>query len=287
MIGVTMRNTDLFVEKKRSDCYNKLTILIPCYNEPDTINTLVKLLLNEKMEIDIEIIIIDDGSDEPVKKNISPEFLSNPIIRLYRLKKNCGKGSAVRFGLKKSTGDLVLIHDADLEYHPADIHKLLKPIMEMKSLVVFGTRFSKISQKMSIFHRMGNEILTKILNLFFHSNITDMETGYKLLRKDLIDALDLKATEFEIEPEITGKLLMKGVRIEEKRITYRYRIRGISKINIGDGVDALIMIFLLRFFKTHQKTYLYVIFKRHFKKILTFGRNLIRGSNHRNVYQTI
>ena len=246
----------------------KLSIVIPCYNEDESICKVLDLLLEQQFPIDHEIIIIDDGSRIPVTTYIK-EYLQNPILHHYRLRRNQGKGSALQIGFKKAKGDYIVIQDADLEYLPSDINALLAPILDHKAFVVYGSRFFLKPKNMSRSHWIANRFLSMITNFLFFSKLTDMETGFKLMNRHLLYSLNLIGREFEIEPEITGKLLARGVPIIEVPIQYHYRQKGIAKINIADGLEAVFILFLL---KTRAKSrflwWLFKIFKYHFKKII-------------------
>lgn len=254
----------------------KLSIVIPCYNEDESICKVLDMVLEQQYPIDHEIIIVDDGSTIPVTTYIK-EYLKNPGLYLYRFRRNQGKGSALQIGFKKATGDFIIIQDADLEYLPSDIPTLLKPILNHKALVVFGSRFFLKPKEMSRTHWIANRFLTLITNFLFNSKLTDMETGYKVINRQLLAKLHLIGRQFEIEPEITGKLLVRGVQIIEVPIQYKYRQKGIAKINVADGLEAVFLLILL---KTRSKSRLnwwfYRIFKYHLKKLIIKFRKFIR-----------
>lgn len=210
----------------------------------------------------------------------------SPLVHLFRLKRNCGKGASIRFGLGKVTGDLVLVHDADLEYHPTDIPALLEPALHHGFDVVFGSRFLHVPRRMSVVHRIGNEFLSRLANRLFHARLTDVETGFKLFSKALIERLDLCANEFEIEPEIAAKVLMRGIPVAEIPVQYAYRAKGLAKINFGDGLDAMLVMVLVRLGQDPERFIPYRVFKVHVKRLLTWGRNLIRGTRQRPVLPT-
>ena len=215
----------------------KLSIVVPCYNEDETIRCVLDMLLSQPLPMDREIIIIDDGSTIPTHTRI-PDYIGLPGLRVFRFLTNHGKGSAMLAGAKKATGEYILFQDADMEYLPKDIPTMLRPVIDQGADAVYGARFLTTPEAMSIYHVTGNNILTRFTNLLFKSHLTDMETGFKLVRRRLLLSLGLTATEFEIEPEITAMLLRHGMRIIEVPIEYKFRERGYSKINIVDGIDA-------------------------------------------------
>ena len=194
----------------------KLSVIIPAYNEEKTIATLIENVqkVTLKKSIKKEIIVVDDFSTDDTRKILLGLKGSN--LKIFFHQKNQGKGTAIRTGLKHVTGDIILIQDADLEYNPSEYGKLLRPIIEDNKNVVYGTRLEYIKhnvKNMNRLHFIGNLFLTYITNLFYNTNITDMETGYKVFRKEVIDKIKLKAKRFDFEPEITAKILKKGYKI--------------------------------------------------------------------------
>lgn len=227
---------------------NILSIVVPVFNEEKTIGYLLESLIKEPLlnNMSKEIIIVDDASSDDTSKIILP-FLQNKrdacTLLYYRHNKNEGKGASLQSGFSLCTGDVVLIQDADLEYNPSDINTLLKPIVDGHADVVYGSRF--ISQNphrvLYYWHSLGNKFLTWLSNMFSNINLTDMETGYKIFRADVIKQLSLKEKRFGIEPELTAKISkIKGIRIYEVGISYfgRTYAEG-KKVNWKDGVWAL------------------------------------------------
>lgn len=252
----------------------KLSIIIPCYNEENTIKPLLKALFQINFPIEREIIVVDDGSKKN-HKDILNEEIKLRKVKFIRLPKNQGKGVAIRIGLKYAKGDIFIIQDADFEYLPSDIPMLLKPIINGETEVVYGTRSISFSKMMAKSHLFGNRLLTKFTNLLYKTNITDMETGYKVFTKKVLNKIELSAREFEIEPELTSKIIINGFKIKELPINYRYRNFGIAKINILDGFESLIILLKNRYFyDSISFQYLYRIFKFHFKKI---GNKLLKA----------
>lgn len=245
----------------------KLSIIVPCFNEDRTIKPLLKNLFDVKFPIDREIIVVDDGSARNLKEIINEE-ISSKKVKFFRLSKNQGKGVAIRVGLRFAEGDIFIIQDADFEYFPSDIPRLLKPVLNKEADVVYGTRFKSFSKFMAKSHLMGNIMLTKLTNFLYKTNITDMETGYKLFTKDVLNRITLNAREFEFEPEITSKVILKGYTIKEIDIKYQYRDFGVAKINIFDGIESAIVLIQNRYFlNSNSFSFFYKIYKYHFKKI--------------------
>jgi dolichol-phosphate mannosyltransferase len=231
----------------------KLSVIIPVYNEKKTILEVLSRIEKVKIEnISKEIIIVDDYSTDGTKevlKDIKKDY------KIFYHKKNFGKGRAVRTGLENCTGDIIIIQDADLEYDPNDYKKLIVPIIENKSKVVYGSRFksSKGALKENRFftyeaHTIGNYGLTMITNLLYFSRLTDMESCYKVFTKEVKEKLNLKSDRFDIEPEITAKILKKGYKIKELPINYYSRdFSEGKKINWKDGIVALLTLIRYRF----------------------------------------
>lgn len=228
----------------------KLSIVIPAYNEEKTILEVIKKVKKVRLNnITKEIIIVDDFSDDNTGKILSK--IKDRIIKIFFHKKNIGKGAAIRTGLNHATGDVILIQDADMEYDPVEYEKLLNPIMENKTKVVYGSRLSAIKRnlkKMYKLHYLGNLFLTIMTNILYGAKISDMETGYKVFRRDVIENIKLKAKRFDFEPEITAKILKKGYRIKEVPINFLGRkFNEGKKITWVDGVKALYYLIKYRF----------------------------------------
>ena len=228
----------------------KLSVIIPCYNEEKTIFLIVEKIKKIK-NLTIEIIIVDDCSTDTtsdVLKNISQVY---PDIKIIRHEHNSGKGSAIQSGIKLVTGNIVLIQDADLEYDPSDYHNLLQPFIETDADVVYGTRFKggKYVRLHFFWHYLANKILTTITNIVTNLNMSDMETGYKVFKSDIIKSLKLNENSFGIEPEITVKLAKKKYIFYEVPISYHGRSyeQG-KKITLKDASIAIYCIFRYRWF---------------------------------------
>lgn len=225
----------------------KLSIVIPCYNEEKTVKEVVDLV--EKVAgIDKEIIILDDGSKDGSHDVLSKMSKEKPHFKVILNQKNSGKGATVREGYKYTTGDYVVVQDADLEYDPQDYKKLLAEI-EKGAQVVYGSRFSGNYKDMTNLHYLGNRFLTILTNLLYGTRLTDMETCYKLLPGDFVRSLELKSDRFDFEPEITSKILKSGMKIVEVPISYKGRSwKEGKKITWRDGVHAVKTLIKFRFF---------------------------------------
>ncbi|MEO0070661.1 MAG: glycosyltransferase family 2 protein [candidate division WOR-3 bacterium] len=208
-----------------------LSVIVPVYNEENSVVNLLKRV--QQVPVLKEIIVVDDGSTDR-----TPDLLSSiPGIKVITHPHNCGKGTAIRSGLANAQGDLVIIQDADLEYEPEDYPRLLAPFLkDNRVAAVFGSRF-KGKGKFLLRSRLANIFLTFFTNALFGGKITDMETCYKVVRRNLFTGLNLSAQRFDIEPEITAKLLRSHRRIIEVPINYHARQEG-KKIGFKDGISA-------------------------------------------------
>lgn len=213
----------------------KLSVIVPVFNEEKTVGKMLSKLI--KVSDVSEIIVVDDGSTDSSSKEIKK--ITSKKIQLFS-KINGGKGSAIRLGLTKVSGTHVLIQDADLEYDPEDIPVLTDPIKKGKAEVVYGSRFLGPHLNLLYWHRVGNGLLNFLINILFNTTLSDMETCYKLLPTDQLRAIKLQANSFDIEPEITCRLLKRGVRIYEVPISYvgRDHSQG-KKITWVDGFSAV------------------------------------------------
>ena len=231
----------------------KLSILIPCYNEVNTIDEIVHKVLDSIKENNLthfEVIIVDDFSNDGTSKKL--ENLKNDNIKIFYHDRNLGKGAALQTGIKNVSGDIIIIQDADLEYDPFDYKKLLLPFFETSADVVYGSRFlggGKYVRIHFFWHYLANKILTFTCNAFINLNLTDMETGYKAFRTEVIQRIDLTEKSFAIEPEITIKLAKKKFRFYEVPISYNGRSYSEGKkIGLKDAFKALYAIFKHSFF---------------------------------------
>jgi len=218
----------------------KLSIIMPVYNEKATIREILERVRAVDVGMEKEIIVVDDGSKDGTREILREEESRGDIRVLYH-ERNLGKGAAVRTGIASATGDFVIIQDADLEYDPQDYPALLKPLLEGKAEVVYGSRFlSGSGSSMISWHRFGNKFLTAVTNLLYGSSLSDMETCYKAFKASVIKSIPLRSNRFEIEPEITAKILKRGYKILEVPIRYRGReFHEGKKISWKDGFSAI------------------------------------------------
>lgn len=235
----------------------KLSIIIPVYNEERTILQVLNKLVTIKLiqSVERELVIVNDNSTDNSEKIILNFKQENPKteIQYFKHEKNKGKGAALNTAFSKVTGDIVIIQDADLEYDPEEFNRLLKPILDGFADVVYGSRFKGSNPHRALFfwHTVGNNFLTFLSNMFSNLNLTDMETCYKMIKKEIIQSIQIKENRFGIEPEITAKISkIKGVRIYEVGISYYGRTyeEG-KKIGWKDGFRAIYCILKYNLFK--------------------------------------
>jgi glycosyltransferase involved in cell wall biosynthesis len=224
----------------------KLSVVIPVYNERETMPKVLERLKN--VPIPKEIIVVDDGSSDGTREYL--QGLNEDGVRVFFHDRNRGKGAALRTGFKAVSGDIVVIQDADMEYDPVEYPRLLEPILDGRADVVYGSRFLGGPHRVLYFwHYAGNKILTLFSNMLTNLNLTDMETCYKVFRADVLRSLNLTANRFTIEPEITVKVAMAGYRIYETPISYSGRdYKEGKKITWRDALPALWAIVRFRYF---------------------------------------
>ena len=229
----------------------KLSVIIPCYNELKTIDNIIEAVKNSPYN-NKEIIVVDDFSTDGTRDKLKEIEKRNGIDKVIYHQFNQGKGAALRTGIKSATGDLVIIQDADLEYDPNEYVRLIEPIIQNKADVVFGSRFlgSDAHRVLYFYHRLGNGFLTLLSNVFTNLNLTDMETCYKVFRREIIQSIEIEENRFGFEPEITAKIAKLHCRIYEVGISYYGRTyeEG-KKIGWRDGVRAIYCILKYNLFK--------------------------------------
>ena len=221
---------------------DKISVVIPVYNEEKYISTTIQRVLDvDHLGLTFELVVVDDGSKDGTVAILQELADKNPEIKIFQQPVNMGKGTDLRRGFKEATGDIILIQDADLEYDPDDYPTLLKPILDDNADVVYGSRFLGGPHRVLYFwHYVGNKFLTLLSNITTNLNLTDMETGYKVFRAEVIKEIPLKSNRFGFEPEVTAKLARRGWRMFETPISYfgRSYAEG-KKIGWKDGFQAI------------------------------------------------
>jgi len=226
----------------------KLSIVIPAYNEASTIKEVLSRI--GEVPFDKEIIVVDDGSSDGTGEILKEVSRNGSNIKLFQHEKNKGKGAALRTAFTAVTNEVIIIQDADLEYDPCDYQSLLGPILDGKADVVFGSRFLGGPHRVLYFwHFVGNKLLTLLSNMLTNLNLSDMETGYKAFRKEVLKDLRIRSNRFGIEPELTAKVAKRKFRIYEVPISYSGRtyLEG-KKITWRDGLAAIFLIVWFHFF---------------------------------------
>jgi glycosyltransferase involved in cell wall biosynthesis len=225
----------------------RLSVVVPVFNEAKTIEEIVARI--QATPFAKEIIIVDDGSTDGTREKLL-ELAQTPDVQVVYHEHNRGKGAALRAGFSKAKGDIIIVQDSDLEYNPAEYGALLQPIVNGKADVVYGSRFLGGPHRVLYYwHSVGNHLLTTLSNMFSDLNLTDMETGYKIFRREVIAAMTLKSDRFGFEPEFTSKIARNGWRVYEVPISYSGRTyQEGKKIGWKDGVSALFAIIRFNLF---------------------------------------
>ncbi|MDQ1455600.1 MAG: hypothetical protein QOH28_1220 [Actinomycetota bacterium] len=226
----------------------KLSVVVPVFNERNTLVEILRRMRAVELPdgIEREIIVVDDGSNDGTRDVLNQ--VGDSTVRVVMHEANLGKGAALRTGFAHATGDYVLVQDADLEYDPEDWPKLLNPVLRGRARVVYGSRFTGERRNMLLLHWLGNRFLSMTTNVLFNTTLSDMETCYKLFDRDLVDDMKLQSSRFDIEAEITAKVLKRGIRIYEVPISYSGReFDEGKKITWRDGFAALWTLVKYRF----------------------------------------
>ena len=226
--------------------YRLLSVIVPVFNERVTVAEIIRRIRAVEVPVDVEVIVVDDGSSDGTDKVLSA--LGDSTVRVLTHTVNQGKGAAIRTGMAAARGDLLLVQDADLEYDPEDWPALLEPILRGKSQVVYGSRFTGQRKNMLPLHWIGNRFLSLVTNVLYSSTMSDMETCYKLFDRRVLEGITIESYKFDFEPEITAKVLRRGYRIYEVPISYAGReVSEGKKITWRDGVGALRALIKYRF----------------------------------------
>jgi glycosyltransferase involved in cell wall biosynthesis len=228
--------------------YKKLSVIVPVYNERNTVVEILRRMRLVELPLDREFIVVDDGSDDGTHSVLNQ--LGDSTVKIVTHPENRGKGAAIRTGLEHVTGDLVLIQDADLEYDPEDWTRLLAPMLKGRAQVVYGSRMTGERRNMLYLHLLGNKTLSLATNLLYNTTLSDMETCYKLFDREVLRGITIRSNRFDFEPEVTAKVLRQHIRIYEVPISYAGReFDEVKKITWRDGFAAFFTLVKYRFVK--------------------------------------
>lgn len=226
----------------------KLSVIVPVYNEEETIGEAIERVINVALDgVEKEILVVDDASQDRTLE-VLEDFRDSPDVRIFTHGRNMGKGFAIRTALAHASGELIIIHDADLEYDPEDFPRMIAPILNGDADVVYGSRFKGSMEGMRFPNLVANKVLSWTASLLFRRRITDEATCYKAFKTDILRSLDLQCYGFEFCPEVTAKVLRRGYRLEEVPIRYRARsVAGGKKIRTRHGFEAVYTLIKYRF----------------------------------------
>ncbi len=224
----------------------KISVVIPVYNELKTLDEIIRRV--KATGLAIEIVVVDDGSIDGTR-DLYEKYTTDGVVKIILHERNQGKGAAVVTGIKAATGDVIVIQDADLEYDPREYPNLLRPIEEGLADVVYGSRFLGAPRRATMYwHMVANKLLTFLTNILYNNILTDMETGYKVFRRSIVEGITIHARRFDFEPEFTAKILKRKVRIYEVPITFNPRDYSEGKkIQLKDAFEAVWTLFKYRF----------------------------------------
>jgi glycosyltransferase involved in cell wall biosynthesis len=230
--------------------YKTLTVIVPVFNERATIAEILRRIRAVEVPLVVDVIVVDDGSNDGTEKVL--KVLMDSTVQVISHTKNQGKGAAVRSGLSRATGDLILIQDADLEYDPEDWPKLLAPLLRHRAVIVYGSRFTGERKNMLLAHWLGNRFLSLVTNVLYKTTLSDVETCYKVFDRRVLAGITVVSNRFDFEPEITAKVLRRGYRIYEVPISYAGReVSEGKKVSWEDGFGALRALVRYRFSKLY------------------------------------
>lgn len=245
---VIRKSRETLEETARLGKPTRLSILMPVYNERDTVEKILVKVRAVDLGMEKEIVIVDDASVDGTREILQRLQEEDRNLKILYHECNQGKGAALRTGISALTGEYTVIQDADLEYDPEDYHRLLAPVLKGKAVVVYGSRFTGEHRDMFFWHMLGNKFLSLATNILYNTTLTDMETCYKLIRTDILKSFRIRCNRFDFEPEVSAKILKRKIRIYEVPISYTGReFSEGKKITWVDGFSALWALVRFRF----------------------------------------